>query len=70
MRRRRALLAGAALASVGAVLMLRSRRGPETRIELAFDDGAVVAVEPDGPDGLELRALAGELRRAFATPPD
>lgn len=70
MRRGRILLGGAALAAVGAALMLRTRRGPETRIELAFNDGAVVAVEPDAPDGLELRALAGELRRAFATSSD
>ena len=61
LRRVAVVSAGAA----GATYLIHRRQREAVRVVLYYADGSLVALSPESPDALELRALAGDVRRAF-----
>jgi len=55
------------LAAAAVALVLRRRAVRRARIGLYLADGLLVSVPPGSPAGLELRAAAGDVLRAFTT---
>jgi hypothetical protein len=53
--------------AAAAVLALRRRAARRARVGLYLADGLLVSVPPASPAGLELRAAAGDVLRAFTT---
>ena len=60
---RRVVVVGAGAA--GATYLIRRRRRDAVSVALYYADGSLVALSPESPDALELRALAGDVRRVF-----
>ena len=60
---RRVVVVGAGAA--GATYIVRRRQRDTVSVALYYADGSLVALSSESPDALELRALAGDVRRAF-----
>jgi hypothetical protein len=64
MRARRALVAGAAIGSAAAAVVLRRRSRARERVELYFEDGSLVTVAQGDAEAEQLLARARELLAA------
>lgn len=65
MKRRFKFLVGVGAGAASAAYVISRRRRAGVRVALYYADGALVGLPAESPDALELRALAGDLRRAF-----